>query len=331
MPQHSPWPSLTVDSWEDTRDTLHMWLQIIGKVQMVSTSLVNHWWNVSYEISARGLRTRLMWSEDTAFDAEFDFIDHELVLRNTDGRRSSVALAPKTVADFWAEVQDALGQIGVDATIVAHPNEVNPSIPFAQDTEHKSYDAEAVTTFWRQLLRMEQVFGAWRAAFIGKDSPVQLFWGSMDLSVTRFSGRGAPQHTGSVPACPPWVMEEAENRENVAVGFWAGAPGKEGTFYAYVYPEPEGYRDATLTHGTFDDSLGEWVLPYEEVRTSEDPVATLLTFLNETYALAADLGKWDRDQLEINPHRLDEHIYGRHDVGWPGRQPQGSSDLPGHH
>lgn len=302
------WPKLRVDDWTDTRETLHMWLQIVGKIQMVSTPLVNHWWNVTFEVSARGLRTRLLRTPTTAFDMEFDFVDHQLVLRSTSGATATVALEPKTVAEFFAQTQAALAQVGGECLILASPNEVSPAIPFAQDITHKSYDAAAVTAFWGQLVSIEQVFSAWRSSFAGKDSPVQLFWGSLDLSITRYSGRGAPPHTGAPANCPPWVMTEAESRENAAAGFWAGGSA-EGTFYAYAYPEPAGYREGDLAPGRFDSKLGEWVLDYQDVRTSSDPDQTLLDFLNGTYALVADLASWDRSLLEVDPHRLDTHIY----------------------
>lgn len=300
------WPALKVDDWADTRDTLQMWLQIIGKVQMVSTSLVNHWWNVTYELSPCGLRTGLMRANGRTFDAEFDLVEHRLVLRATGGGRGSVALEPKTVAQFYSEVQKALADLGIDPVISASPNEVEPAIPFAEDTTHASYDAAAVEAFFGQLLSAERVFSEWRSGFAGKSSPPQLFWGSMDLSVTRFSGRGAPDHQGGPPACPPWVMVEAESRENAAAGFWPGGAG-EGAFYAYVYPEPAGYRDATLSTGHFDADIGEWLLPYEDVRTSTDPDAMLMAFLDETYGLAADLGRWERSLLDVDPHRLDRY------------------------
>lgn len=223
-----------------------------------------------------------------------------------------MALEPKTVAQFWSEVQTAFDEMGIDRAIWASPNEVSPSIPFSEDTEHKSYDAAAVETFFGQLLSAEHVFSEWRAGFAGKDSPVQVFWGSFDLSCARFSGRDAPPHKADPPSCPPWVMAEAESRETSAAGFWPGG-SSEGTFYAYVYPEPDGYREASLPVGHFDTDLGEWVLPYEEVRKASDPDTTLMSFLEGTYALAADLGKWDRTMLEVDPHRLDSRIYHRNE------------------
>lgn len=302
------WPKLLTDSWTDTRETFHMWTQIVGKIQMVGTPLVNHWWNVTFDVTARGLGTRLIPYHGRGFDMEFDFLDQQLVLRCTDGGRATVALEPKTVADFFAETLDALKKLDVGAEIIPAPNEVEPAIPFAEDTEHKSYDAEAMRTFWAQLVQINRVFEYYRAWFVGKASPVQLFWGSLDLSVTRYSGRGAPPHTGSVPNCAPFVMQEAESRENAAAGFWAG--GTEGMFYAYVYPVPDGYADAKVQPdgAHYDAELGEFVMPYEVVRESADPDATLLAFLDSTYAAAADLGRWDRKMLEENPDRLDRYI-----------------------
>lgn len=304
------WPQLKIEDWVDTRDTLHRWLQVVGKMQLVSTPLVNHWWNVALVLSARGLRTRLMYDGDRPFDAEFDFIDHQLVLRTADnGKTATVALEPKTVALFWAQVQEAMAEMGVGCAIVPSPNEVSPATPFAEDTEHHSYDATAARTFWDQLVCVGRVFSAWRAGFAGKDSPVQLFWGSMDLSCIRYSGRAAPPSPPShVPNLPPWVMVEAESRENASAGFWPGG-GTEGAFYAYAWPEPAGYREAKLKVGRYDDAAGEWLLTYDEVRTSANPDATLLEFLNGTYGAAADLGNWDRALLDVNPHRLDAHIY----------------------
>lgn len=265
--------------------------------------------DVAYEVSARGLRTRLMHQGGRSFDAEFDFLDHQLLLRTTDLQSHAVPLKPQTVADFYAQVMDALGALSLECLIVPSPNEVSPAIPFAEDTQHKSYDAAAAATWWQQLLSINEVFHDRRAGFAGKDSPVQLFWGSMDLSVVRYSGRLAPtHHGGGPPACPPWVMREAESRENASAGFWPGG-SDEGTFYAYAYPAPEGYDGGKVSVGHCDTSLGEWVLPYADVRQSADPHQTLMTFLDETYGRAADLGKWDRKLLDIDRHRLDAEIY----------------------
>lgn len=309
MSDAETWPTLSVDSWTETRNTLQLWLQVVGKMQMVSTPLLNHWWNVTFQVSARGLRTDLMFFQQRGFDAEFDFVEHRLVLRSAAGEQASVTLEPKSVATFYAQVQAALASLSLRCDIWPSPNEIDPAIPFSDDTESRPYDASAIHTYWRQLLAVQRVFSIWRAGFAGKDSPVQLFWGSLDLSCVRFSGRAAPKPpAGShIPNLPGWVMAEAENRENAAAGFWAG--GTEGAFYAYAYPEPDGYRSGKLTVGSFDESLGEWILPYEQVRTSDDPDRTVLTFLDETYGLVADLATWDRALLDVDPHRLDAEIY----------------------
>lgn len=303
------WPSLPVASWTDTRDTLHMWLQIVGKIRMTETPLINHWWNVSFYVSPRGLITGTMPYHGRAFDAEFDFIDHVLAFRVSDGRRAAVALRPRTVADFYADVVRTLAGLDIGAEILPRPNEVDPAIPFAQDTEHHSYDAAAAHEFWRQLVQADRVFQLWRAGFAGKSSPVHLFWGAMDLACTRFSGRPAPPHPGGAPNCASWVMDEAYSRECASAGFWPGG-GAEGAFYAYCYPAPDGYADrpAGPDGAHWDAALGEFVLPYEVVRRAPDPDGTLLHFLGATYTAAADLGKWDRKLLDVDPHRLDKFL-----------------------
>ncbi|MFT9772646.1 DUF5996 family protein [Brevibacterium casei] len=304
----SPWPQLRVDDLTETRECLHQWLQIVGKIELVSTTLINHWWNVTFDVSARGLRTQiLMHQSDRTFDAEFDFIDSVFVLRASTGETETVPLTSQSVADFYHAVMTALLKLGVGCTVSPRPNELPEATPFAEDTRPRTYDPESARLWWRQLQRIEKVFAYWRAGFAGKASPVQLFWGSMDLSATRYSGRTAPPSHAAPPNCPPWVMAEAEDRENVAVGFWAGG-SDEGSFYAYAYPAPEGYYDGTLTAGGYDSTLGEYLLPYADVRTAADPEATLLTFLDEVYARAADLADWDRKLLEVDQDRLIRYL-----------------------
>lgn len=285
------WPSLLVDDWTATRDTLHMWTQIIGKVRMAHAPLLNHWWQVPLYVSPRGLTTSSIPYGTRIFDIEFDFIDHELRIRTDDGTTRQVALAPKTVADFYAKFMQALDEVGLETTITASPNEVDPAIPFAQDTQHASYDADAVHLFWRQLVQADRVINDFRAHFIGKVSPVHFFWGGLDLACTRFSGRTAPTHPGGAPNCADWVMEEGYSHELSSCGFWPGG-GKEGAFYAYAYPEPEAFA-------------GLFLLPYEAVRTAPDPDQALLEFLHTTYEAAAERGDWDRDALEHHPSRWD--------------------------
>jgi hypothetical protein len=306
MTSQPQWPQLKLDDWASTRETLHMWLQILGKIELESTVLVNHWWNAALQVSARGLRTGLMNGGDRRFDAEFDFIDHQLVFRSTDGASSSVALTSRSVADFYNATTQALSELEFHVKISATPNEVDPAIPFAQDETHRQFDPSAAETFWRQLVAADQVFQTWRARFGGKSSPVQVFWGSMDLSCVRYSGRSAPQWNGEPPpACPKWVLQEAESRECASAGFWPGG-SEEGSFYAYASPSPKGYTDASLSVGRFDTTIGEWILDYADVRQSEDPAATLMSFLEETYGLAADLAHWDRSLLDIDPGRFDQ-------------------------
>jgi hypothetical protein len=293
------WPVLTLSEWEGTRDTLHMWTQIVGKVRMAATPMVNHWWNVTLYVSARGLTTSLMHRGGRAFEIEFDFVDHVMEIRTADGERRGVALEPRSVADFYAATMAALDGIGLPIRIDPRPQEVVDAVPFPDDRRHASYDAAAANRFWRALVCSERVMSRFRAGFIGKVSPVHLFWGGNDLAVTRFSGRTAPKHPGGVPNCPDWVQELAYSHEVSSCGFWPGGGG-EGSFYAYAYPEPEGFADwPVLPDAAFyDPQLGEFLLPYEAVRTAADPDATLLAFFESTYDAAADLGEWPRADLE---------------------------------
>jgi Family of unknown function (DUF5996) len=303
------WPSLPATSWTETRDTLHMWLQIIGKISMSRTPLINHWWNVTFFVSPRGLRTGAMVYRGRAFDAEFDFVAHVVTFCVSDGRRATIALRPRTVADFYADVVRTLAALDIQAEILQRPNEVDPAIPFEQDTEHRSYDRHAAHLFWQQLVQADRVFQVWRAGFAGKSSPVHVFWGAMDMACTRFSGRPAPPHPGGAPNCAAWVMREAYSRECASAGFWPGG-GAEGAFYAYCYPTPPGYaaQPAGPDAAHWDASLEEFVLPYEAVRETSDPDATLLHFLDTTYAAAADLAHWDRTLLDVDPRRLDRFV-----------------------
>ncbi|MDZ5447853.1 DUF5996 family protein [Micromonospora sp. 4G57] len=296
------WPRLRVADWADTRDTLHMWTQIVGKIRMAHAPAVNHWWHVTLHPSARGLTTSAVPYRDGAFDVEFDFLDHRLHLRTSDGRSRTVVLEPKPVAAFYQETMAALAGLGVQTRIHAVPNEVEPAIPFAEDGVHTVYDGAAAQLFWRQLLQAERVIGRFRSEFVGKASPVHFFWGAMDLAYTRFSGRSAPPHPGGAPNCPPWVMREGYSHELASCGFWPGG-GAEGAFYAYAYPEPPGYAERRVRPdaASYDDGRGEFLLPYEAVAGSPDPDAILTDFLRSTYESAADLGGWDRRALETGP------------------------------
>jgi Family of unknown function (DUF5996) len=282
-----------------------MWAQIVGKIRMVHMPLINHWWQVTSYVSPRGLTTGAVPCRDAVFDMEFDFVSHILAIRHSDGGQVAVPLASKSVAEFYGETLSALDGLGIESHIVGQPNEVDPAIPFAEDYQHAEYDPDAARAFWQQLVQAHRVMTNFRAAFVGKASPVQLFWGAMDLACTRFSGRRAPVHPGGAPNCPDWVMVEGYSQELSSCGFWPGG-GKEGAFYSYAYPEPDGFSDHRIEPNTayYSDELKEFVLPYEAVRTAVDPDHAVARFLQTTYEAAADLGGWDRSTLEEDPNRL---------------------------
>jgi hypothetical protein len=289
------WPTLPLNEWRDTCDTLHMWTQIIGKVRLALTPTINHWWNVPLYVSASGLTTSAIDYGDRWFDVEFDFIGDVLRMRTSTGDDRTVALAPRTVADFYDETMAALKALGIDVKIWTMPVEVQDPIPFDKDVTHRSYDRDYALRFWEILARTEQVFTSFRARFIGKCSPIHFFWGSFDLAVTRFSGRRAPQ--------PPedFINREAYSHEVSSVGWWAGDSRLElPTYYSYASPEPEGFRRAGVSPAAayYNSSLSGFYLHYDEVRRSTEPEKTLLDFCETTYTAAADLGKWDRAALE---------------------------------
>lgn len=299
-PNRSPvWPALPVAEWQPTRDTLQLWTQIVGKIRLARTPKMSHWWNVPLYVSSRGLTTSLMPTDGGGFQIDFDFLQHELIVETCDGARRTTRLEPRPVADFYAEVMGMLDDLGLSTPIWAMPVEIPGAIPFDQDQVHADYDAEQVERFWRALVEMVRVFERFRAEFLGKVSPVHLFWGALDLAVTRFSGRTAPPHPGGAPNCGPEVMLEAYSHEVSSAGYWPGPDG-EGVFYSYAYPEPVGYRERAIAPATarWSDVLAEFVLPYEAVRTASDPDATLLEFLRSTYAAAADTAQWNRKELE---------------------------------
>jgi len=299
------WPSLHVDDWTPTRDTLHMWTQIVGKVRLAHMPLINHWWQVTLYVSPRGLTTGAIPYGTAVFDMEFDFVADVLAIRLSDGSERSVPLASRPVAEFYGETLSALDSLGIASQIVAHPNEVDPSIPFAEDFEHAEFDADAAHMFWQQLVQAHRVILDFRASFTGKVSPVHFFWGALDLACTRFSGRAAPSHAGGAPNCPDWVMVEGYSRELSSCGFWPGG-GEEGAFYSYAYPEPQGFAEYRVEPDAayYSDEYKQFLLPYEAVRTAGNPDQTLSRFLHSTYAAAAESGGWDREALEVDPHRL---------------------------
>jgi Family of unknown function (DUF5996) len=298
------WPALQVAEWIDTRDTLHMWTQIVGKIRLANAPMVNHWWQVPLYVSARGLTTSAIPHGQRLFDIEFDFYEHQLRIRDSNGAQRSVALAPKPVARFYTETIAALRELDLDVAIRTTPTEVVRAIPFESDHEHAAYDPDAARLFWRQLLQAHRVLSEFRSRFIGKVSPVHFFWGSFDMAVTRFSGRNAPTHPGGAPNCPDWVMVEGYSHELSSCGFWPGG-GNEGAFYAYAYPEPDGFRGHPIRPdaGYYSTEAGQFLLPYEAVRTAPDPDRALLEFLQTTYEAAAEHGGWDRDALEDDPAR----------------------------
>jgi len=290
------WPSLPLDSWKDTYATLHMWTQIVGKVRLSLTPLVNHWWNVPLYVTARGLTTSLMPYGNRAFEVWFDFRRHQLVLETSDGVVKTLALAPRSVADFYQEFMSLLQSASIEVKTWHIPAEIPDPIPFDQDRLHGSYDPKAVETFWRILLSVDSVFNEFRSGFIGKSSPVHFFWGSFDLAVTRFSGRRALERPGADS-----ITREAYSHEVISHGFWPGSGAvAEPAFYAYAAPEPAGFKDAAVqpAAAVYNRDFNEFILPYEAVRTSASPAEDLTAFLASTYDAAATLAGWNRADLE---------------------------------
>jgi hypothetical protein len=296
------WPALRVDDWTATRETLHRWLQIIGKLRLAQAPMVNHWWQVTLYVTARGLTTSSVPVGDRSLEIEFDLCAHQLRITLEGGGQREIALEPKTVAAFYAEVTGSLASLGVEIPIWPVPVEIEAAIPFDQDTEHASYDADAAQLFWRQLAHADRILSAFRGRFRGKASPVHFFWGAMDMAVTRFSGRPAPRHPGGAPNCGDWVMVEGYSHELASCGFWPGG-GQEGAFYAYAYPEPDRYSTAPVTPEAafYSTDYHQFLLPYEAARAAAEPDATVMQFLQTTYEAAADLGRWDRAALDYHP------------------------------
>jgi hypothetical protein len=290
------WPELRWEDWSATAETLHMWTQIVGKVRLALSPLQAHWWNVPFYVSARGLSTSAMPYGADFLEIEFDFVNHQLLFRTSTGLSAYQPLRAQSVADFYTEFQKTLSDLGVHVEIYGMPVELAHPIPFAEDTEHASYDPDAAHRFWRILIRTDQVFQKFSSRFIGKISPVHFFWGSFDLAVTRFSGRPAPPREGADP-----ITREAYSHEVISAGFWPGNGGYgKAAFYCYAAPSPTNLDAATIqpAQGFWDRGLGEFILPYEDLRTSASPDETLLTFLQSTYDAAADLAHWDRKALE---------------------------------
>jgi uncharacterized protein DUF5996 len=295
------WPDLPYEAWRDTCMTLHLWMQIVGKIRLAQTPWINHSWHATSYLTARGLTTSPIPYEDRCFQIDFDFIDHALVIQASDGATRRLALVAQPVAEFHSSVLAALANLGLHIQIHGAPNEIPDAIPFAQDLTHGAYDAEYAQRFWRVLVQVDRVFKRFRTGYLGKASPVHFFWGSFDLAVTRFSGRRAPQHPGGVPHLPDAVTREAYSHEVSSAGFWPGGGGIDyPAFYSYAYPMPAGYALAPVRPQAafFHDALGEFILPYEAVRTADTPEGMLMTFLQSSYEAAAETGHWDRAALE---------------------------------
>ena len=294
------WPALPYADWRDTAITLQLWMQIVGKIRLSLTPWLNHGWHVPLYVTARGLGTSPIPVGGEVLEIEFDFIAHRLACRTSLGEERALTLVPMTVADFYDRLLALLAELGIKVAINPIPNEMADPIPFPTDKTHASYDAAAAHCFWRALLQVDRVFKLFRTGFLGKASPVHFFWGSFDFAVTRFSGRTAPPHPGGVPGLPDEVTREAYSHEVSSAGFWPGSDAfPQAAFYSYAYPEPAGFRDKPPIAGAvFDAGMGEFILPYEAVRTAASPDAMLLDFLATTYAAAADCGHWPRNMLE---------------------------------
>ena len=293
------WPTLSYAEWRDTAQTLQLWMQIVGKIRLTLTPWLNHSWQVPLYVTARGLSTSPIPAGSEIVEIEFDFIAHRLLVRSSAGTERTLPLEPQPVADFYDRAIALLNEVGVAVRINEMPNELSNPIRFSLDRTHASYDAAAAHAFWRVLVQADRVFKLFRSGFLGKASPVHFFWGSFDLAVTRFSGRRAPPHPGGVPSLPDAVAREAYSHEVSSAGFWPGNDAfPQAAFYSYAYPEPPGFRKGTLRAGYFDEGLGEFILPYEQMRAVADPEAVLLDFLSSTYAAAAEAGRWDREALE---------------------------------
>jgi hypothetical protein len=295
------WPSLPLEDWRDTCATLHLWMQIVGKIRLAQSPWVNHSWHVTLYVTPRGLTTSPIAYGSRTFQIDFDFVDHRLVLECSDRGRVSFPLEPQPVSAFYRRLMEEMARLELPVKIDKRPNEVADSIPFDKDEVHRAYDPEYAHRFWRVLTQADRVFKVFRARFIGKCSPVHLFWGAPDLAVTRFSGRKAPEHPGGIPNLPDRVTREAYSHEVSSCGFWPGGGSVPyAAFYSYAYPEPPGFSSAPVRprEAFYSSELREFLLPYEIVRGSESPDEVLLEFLQTTYEAAATLGQWDRDSLE---------------------------------
>ena len=295
--RETAWPSLPLQSWQDTYATLHMWTQVVGKIRLQLTPKLNHWWNVPLYVSSRGLTTSPIPCGQRTFEIQFDFIDHKLAITTSDGLVDHLQLRPMTVADFYHEVMAHLSALGLEVRINTKPCEVPDPIAFERDIVHAAYDPEYANRFWRILVTVNSIFLEFRSRFLGKCSPVHFFWGSFDLAVSRFSGRRAPERPGADA-----ITRAAYSHEVISAGFWPGGGSVSGpAFYSYTVPEPEGYSLARVQPGPsfYDPQLREFLLMYDDIRAADSPRSALLDFLQSTYEAGANLGRWDRNALEM--------------------------------
>lgn len=302
---NNPWPTINYRDWRETCSALHLWTQIVGKYRLAHTPWINHSWHATLYVTPRGLTTGLV-PDAGGITLDFDFCDHRFVVRSASGATGGFTLEPMSIAAFFERTKEAIASLGGKPTLHGVPSEIPAPIPFADDTQLRPYDPDAVARYHQTLLRVDSVFQQFRTAFLGKVSPVHVFWGALDLAVTRFSGRRAPLHRGGVPGLPDAVTQEAYSHEVSSAGFWPGGGGAEDAmFYSYAYPEPEGFREARVEPdgAYYDATLGEFLLPYEAVQRAADPEDMLLHFLRSTYEAAADGGKWEREALECEPGR----------------------------
>ena len=295
-PKHSAWPELPLEKWQATYNTLHMWTQIVGKVRLALSPLINHWWEVAFYVNARGLTTSAIPYGDRIFEVQFDFIDHKLIIQTSWGSAKSLPLKAQTVADFYSDFMSALHSLGIEVKIWTMPVEVQNPIRFETDTQHAAYDPEYAHRFWRILILCDTIFKEFRARFIGKDSPVHFFWGSFDLCVTRFSGRRAAERVGA-----DRITREAYSHEVISAGFWPGGGELKGpAFYTYAAPEPPEFSEQKVRPAAafYHPQMKEFLLMYDDVRQADSPREALLDFLQSTYEAGANLAHWDRKELE---------------------------------
>lgn len=294
------WPALPLPEWKDTYETLHRWMQIVGKIRLTLSPPMNHWWNTTLYVTPSGLTTSSMTYKGQYLQIDFDFTEHTLLIRTTKGSPKTIVLEPRSVADFYHEVMRNLESLGMPITIWTTPVEVQDRTPFEKDEKHAAYDPEYAQRVWRIMAEANRVLTEFRGRFIGKVSPVHFFWGAFDLAVTRFSGRRAPPHPGA-PNMARFVAVEAYSHEVSSCGFWpGGGPVNEPAFYAYAYPEPQGFKDYPIQpqEAFYHKEMGEFLIPYDVVRNAKSPDDVLMTFLQTSYEAAATCAKWDRHSLE---------------------------------